>query len=225
MSIELIAFDFDGTLVHTAPDIIKATNAFLQLHGRKPLSDLEIIDHIGMGLVGLIRGVIPEAEHHPEIAAHVENQFSKIYDEFVLEEPVLFDGVEDFLKSCPLKIAVVSNKPERYIHQIFRHLKLDHYPWVSIVGGDTHPECKPNPLPLKTVMSAAKVTPNQTLMVGDGPPDVGVALACKSHLLAVDFGYSPLAELKSLGAEFHISHFNQIMSHIERLDQIDFLAR
>ena len=218
MSIKLVAFDFDGTLIHTAPDIISATNEFLQLHGREPLPDHEVISHIGMGLIGLIRGVVPEAEHHPEIAAAIEAQFSKVYDAHVLKQAVPFDGVREFLDAWPHQIAIVSNKPERYIAPLLKHLKLDHYPWAAIIGGDTYPERKPHPLPLEMAMKAAKVEPHETLMVGDGPPDVGVALACKTQFMAVSFGYSPLEELKSLGAEHSVGHFLELQGAIENLE-------
>lgn len=218
VSIELIAFDFDGTLIHTAPDIIRATNEFLELHGREPLSDIEVIEHIGMGLTDLIRGVVPEAAHHPEIAQAIETQFSRVYDEHVLRDARPFDGAEEFLASWPGKLAIVSNKPERYIHQLLQHLKLDRIPWTSVIGGDTLTERKPHPLPLETAMRESGCGPSQTLMVGDGPPDIGVAIACKTSLLAVSFGYSPLAELKQLGAQHWIDHFSELPRKIVQIE-------
>lgn len=218
MPIKLVAFDFDGTLIHTAPDIICATNEFLQLHGRDPLPDAEVISHIGMGLTALIRGVVPEAEHHPEIAKAIETQFSKVYDAHVLLQAQPYDGVREFLDTWPHHVAIVSNKPERYIHLLLKHLKMDHYPWAAIVGGDTFSERKPHPLPLEMAMKAAGVGPEETLMVGDGPPDIGVAIACKTKLLAVSFGYSTLDELKSLGAEHSIGSFSQLRQAVERLE-------
>lgn len=221
MAIRLVAFDFDGTLVHTAPDIVRATNEFLQLHGREPLPEQEVIEHIGMGLVGLIRGVVPEAAHHPEIAADIEAQFSKVYDEHVLREVRPFDGVKEFLSQWPHRTAIVSNKPERYIHQILKHLRLDQIPWSAIIGGDSLRTKKPHPLPLETAMNAAGASSEETLMVGDGPPDMGVALACKTHLLAVSFGYSPLSELRALGAEHWIDHFQELPRKIVQLESYD----
>lgn len=221
MAIKLLCFDFDGTLVHTAPDIISATNEFLILHGHKALSDQEVISHIGMGLVGLLHGVVPEAQHHPELRKEIERQFSKIYDAHVLSQPQPFDGVREFLSNCPKKIAVVSNKPQKYIHQLLRHLKLDLHPWTAVIGGDTYAECKPNPLPLLQAIKMADCSPQETLMVGDGPPDVGVAKACGTPFLGVSFGYSTPSELRALGAEHFIDHFAELPRAISRFESFD----
>lgn len=217
MPIKIVIFDFDGTLVDTGPDICRATNDFLQLHGREPLSHAEITEHIGQGLTGLIQGVVPEAEHHPELLKNIEGQFSKIYDEYVLNDPRPFEGAENFLKNTPLKMAILSNKPERYIHLILKHLGWESLPWAAIVGGDTYAEKKPHPMPLMNILQKTECQPSEALMVGDGPPDVGVALATQCHLLAVSFGYSPIDELRSLGAEHWIGRFAELNAHLERL--------
>lgn len=217
--IRLLAFDFDGTLVHTAPDIIKATNEFLLLHGHEPLTDAEVINHIGNGLVGLVQGVVPEAEHHPELRATIEAQFTKIYDEYVLDKAQPYPGVIPFLNSWRHKIAIVSNKPERYLHLLLRHLKMDQYPWAAVIGGDTFSEKKPHPMPLEAAMKAAGVRAEETLMIGDGPPDMGVAQECGTHLLAITFGYSPIEELQSLGAVWSMDHFDELPQKIQQIER------
>ena len=69
-------------------------------------------------------------------------------------------------------------------------------------------------------MAAAGVTPRETLMIGDGPPDMGVAKAAGTNLLAVTYGYSPLSDLKNLGAQHWISHFGELRGNIAQLDGV-----
>jgi len=46
----LLVFDLDGTLIDSAPDIVTAMNQTLKNNGKSPLSDAQIIAHIGEGL-------------------------------------------------------------------------------------------------------------------------------------------------------------------------------
>ena len=65
-SVELVIFDFDGTLVDTAPDLVRSTNLFLESKGLEALSEARIRAEIGMGLRKLIVSVFPEDQRSPE---------------------------------------------------------------------------------------------------------------------------------------------------------------
>ena len=43
----LVIFDFDGTLVDTAPDLVTATNLWLAARGLPPESDARVRSEIG----------------------------------------------------------------------------------------------------------------------------------------------------------------------------------
>jgi phosphoglycolate phosphatase len=201
--IELVLFDFDGTLVDTAPDIIRAANRFLKERGKAELTELQIRSHIGMGLKQLMMGLFPELNRESqieEIKAEYEDGFMKIYQEECLKSPMAFEGIHEFIEDFDGRIAIVSNKRERFIRPILEKVGLAHYPWLQIVGGDTYPNMKPHPQPFLEVIGAADTTPQNTVIVGDGIPDVRGALAIGSRCIAVEFGYTPADELLKLGA-------------------------
>lgn len=50
----LLVFDLDGTLIDSAPDIVRAANLTLVSFGKKPLPTETIVAHIGEGLSQLI---------------------------------------------------------------------------------------------------------------------------------------------------------------------------
>lgn len=216
--IRLLIFDFDGTLVHTAPDICNAVNEFLELNDHPHLSSEEIVSHIGMGLGNLVDGVFPEAQSNPEFMEKVEKQFLEIYDRHCLKLVKPFDGAMRLLESWPHKLAIVSNKKEYYVRKVLKHLKMDHLPWSCVLGGDSKPYKKPSPQILHDAIEAAGVTPSEALMVGDGYPDVGAAKAAGIPCVAVQFGYTKHEELITCGATHSIANLLELERLVERLN-------
>ncbi|NJL24082.1 MAG: HAD hydrolase-like protein [Calothrix sp. SM1_5_4] len=204
--IRLVCFDFDGTLIDTAPDLIRATNLYLKSKGLEPLPEARIRGEIGMGLRRLILDVYP-GDLDEDGRKRVEAEFLQVYEREFLTSPAPFEGALEFLQNFDGEIAIVSNKRMRFILPILQKLELDRLPWVKIVGGDTYPNMKPHPEPFLAAIQAAGVSPEETLIVGDGHPDVRGALAIESRCVAVSFGYTPVEELMDLGAWSRIDSF------------------
>ena len=59
----------------------------------------------------------------------------------------------------------------------------------GIVGGDTLPEGKPSPLPLRHLADGFGVPVHECLMVGDSRTDAEAAQAAGMPLVLVDYGY------------------------------------
>lgn len=207
----LVILDFDGTIVDTAPDIVAAVNKLLTLNNLKTLDPALIVSHIGHGLKQLLIDLF--GKHLKLDAAmeqKLEHQFIQIYKEECTKQVKIFAGVLEFLSQSPHAVAIVSNKQEGFIHHILQHLKLDNKPWAAIVGGDTFAHMKPNPLPFENVMKKVGVSADNTLVVGDGLPDVQGALNIGALCAAVNYGYLPAQELLNRGAHFQISSLLEI---------------
>lgn len=207
----LVILDFDGTIVDTAPGIVSAVNKLLALHKLNVLDHETVVPHIGMGLKKLIMDVFGQQLClNPELEKKLEQQFLDIYEKECLHQIKVFSGVLEFIKKSPHSIAIVSNKTEKFIHKILTHLNLDQKPWTAIVGGNTYPQMKPNPMPFEEVMKKVGVSAKNTLVVGDGIPDVQGALNIGAMCAVVSYGYLPAQELLSHGAHFQISSLLEI---------------
>lgn len=215
--IQLVIFDFDGTLVDTAPDLVRTANIFLRSKGHAGLPPEAIRAEIGMGLVNLLKGIFPEAFIDKTRQSDVETEFRALYDSEYLESPTLMEGAREFLDEWDRQVAIVSNKKVRYIRPILEKLRAHHYPWSSIIGGDSFNNMKPHPEPFLEAMKAAQVDPEETLIVGDGHPDIegAEAVGCKS--VAVEFGYTPIDELMALGAWRSIQSFHELLPLIRQI--------
>lgn len=215
MAIKLLIFDFDGTLVHTAPDIHTAINEYLVSYGKAEMAYEDVLPEIGMGLGQLFLNVFPEAQQDEKTFHTMVEDFVDRYEKHHLTQPQLFAGAEKLLQDWNGKIAILSNKREFYIHSILKHMKLDHLPWVDIIGGDTLSEKKPHTLPFEALLKKANLTSDEALMIGDGDPDILGAKNANIKSVAVSFGYGEIKHLKSLGAWKTIDHYDELLQLVE----------
>lgn len=219
--IKLTMFDFDGTLVDTAPDIITTTNLLLTKYEKPTLSAQAIRDEIGTGLGRLVEDVFPESKEDRSYHQSLIEEFISIYNERMLDTPSLFPGALEFLTtrapSAGQKIAIVSNKREAMIHKILGHLGLTHLPWVDIIGGDTLKSMKPDPAPFRRAIEKAGVDVTEAVIIGDGTPDIVGAANTGCFSIAVDFGYGAISELMSLGAHAKLSNYSMLPKVLQEL--------
>lgn len=213
----LLVFDLDGTLIDSAPDIITAVNDTLGAHGKPKLDDQQIIAHIGEGLTKLLQDLFKEDHLSPAQILTLESEFLMRYESVMFNQTRIFPGVEDFLTRYEGPIAIITNKNEKPAREVIEHLKLSRFPWVNIFGADTLPERKPSPLPLQTMMKQAGHAPGNTIMIGDGIPDMLSAQNAEVPAIAINFGYTHPTILKKYEPRGFLKHYNELHGIVEEL--------
>ena len=193
--IAAIVWDLDGTLVDSAADIAAALNRLLAEQDLPALDDDRIRDMIGEGVAILIRRGLAAHDVTPDEGRLDElvERFLLIYSQVATESTRLFPGARQALKTLSdsgLRQAICTNKPEAIARQVLSGLEIANY-FDVVVGGDTVPRNKPDPLPLQTVLERLDVTSERSLMVGDSAIDVVMAHAAGVDVVFVTFGYGP----------------------------------
>ena len=110
-----IAFDLDGTLVDTAPDLVGTLNTLLEQEGLAPLPLADARPYIGRGARWMIeRGFdAAGAPVHPERMPALFDRFIARYLSRIADESRAFPGCEaalDTLKAQGAKLVVCTNK-------------------------------------------------------------------------------------------------------------------
>src|SRR5215470_4289027 len=197
-----IAFDLDGTLVDTAPDLISALNYVLDREGLPQVPLQSARNMIGAGARKLIeRGL--EAEGRNMTVKDIDRMtagFIDYYAEHIADASRPFEGLEDaldLLTASGCRLAVCTNKLEWLSKRLLDQLGLSAR-FAAICGADTFGVSKPDPAILKQTVARAGGELSSAIMVGDAGTDVGAARRAGIPVIGVTFGYTdvPIAELK-----------------------------
>lgn len=202
--IQAIAFDLDGTLVDTLPDLVAAANAMRQHLDMPPLSDERIRSHVGDGIASLVhRAITDERDGQAEHAVWEQGFrfFVQYYRQHLTVFSTVYPGVTTaigLLKTLNLPLAIVSNKSERLALPLLQELGLAD-DFCLVLGGDSLPQKKPSPEPLLHTCKVLNIQPQALLMVGDSHNDVLAARAAGCPVQVVRYGYGDAATLDADG--------------------------
>ncbi|WP_339799283.1 phosphoglycolate phosphatase [uncultured Marinobacter sp.] len=213
-------FDLDGTLVDSAPDLAAAVDTMLEQLGRKPAGIESVRQWVGNGATVLVRRALagninwePASGKDEALFSDALAMFFSAYGDINGQHSVVYDGVEDCLKELAAlgcRLAVVTNKPERFVAPLLEQMGLEH--WFELtVGGDTLPVKKPDPAPLLHAMQALGGRPGTTVMVGDSAADVNAAIAASIPCVAVRYGYHYGPRIESLGAHAVVDSLAELL--------------
>ncbi len=214
-----ILFDLDGTLIESAPDLASALNAMLERLGHREFSQQEIRAWIGNGAAVLVQRALQKAlgrevEMKEEYFNEALKLFLSLYEERMCVETYLFPMVQETLqtlKNHGKKIAIVTNKPSKFIEPILENLQISKYV-DYVVGADTLKHKKPHPAPLLHVCDIFGIGVKEALMVGDSRNDVEAARACGMDVVGVDYGYNYEQSIEDLKPDVVVSGIEEIVS-------------
>jgi len=185
---QAILFDLDGTLVDTAPDLARATNALRMHHGLDPLP-FEVIrrqvSNGGSALVTLALGLEVTADGHTQARQFLLDA----YEQAVAVHSQVFSPLDIWLKEWhgnQRPWGIVTNKPRRYTLPLLDALALQ--PGALLCADDLSVK-KPAPEPLWEAARRLGVEPGQCWYIGDHARDIEAAVAAGMTAVAVGYGY------------------------------------
>ena len=190
---KLILFDFDGTLVDTAPDISLHANSILNEFGLPVHAVSEIKKAVGRGVHELFKDLEPRFKEEPELLEKTVVSFKRRYWDLPVIHTKPYPGVVEML-SGPLgffRKAIVTNKPHDLTQKILDKLSLSGY-FEMVIGLDLAYPPKPDPAAVRHVLEALKAAPADALYIGDSKIDGQTCKNAGIDFAWVDYGYGGL---------------------------------
>lgn len=186
-----IIFDLDGTLIDSAPDLHQAGLRMLAEFGAQPVTSEQTRSFIGNGAPKLVERLMAAGglAHDPHRHADCVASFLRHYAAAPAELTSLYPGVTDALDRLQeggWTLGICTNKPFDPAQTILASFGLLDRMAV-VVGGDTLPEKKPDPSPLRHAFLALPAGPR--LFVGDSEVDAETAQAASTPFALFSGGY------------------------------------
>ena len=184
-----VLFDLDGTLIDTAPDMVRALQSIQSSRGCDPIDYPTGRSQVSNGAIGLLRTAFPDLAIN--FGDDLHKEFLDIYEADVASESGLFSGLDkllDRLEAAAVPWGIVTNKPEFLTAKLLTALNLDHRS-AATVCGDTLPVRKPDPAPLLHATTIAGIDPTQTIYVGDALRDIEAGKNAGMGTVAAAYGY------------------------------------
>ena len=194
-----ILFDLDGTLVDTAPDLMRAHNHVMNKFGYPTKSTEEIRNLVGQGAGAMLgRSIWGQAKKEfgkvqdEKIKKEMVKEFVDYYGNNIVNESKLIDGVKDFLiwsKENKISMGVCTNKQEHLAIDLLKKIGIyDFFEYVA--GHNTFNYCKPDPRHLTSVVEILGGDLKKTLMIGDSETDANAAKAAEIPVILLENGYT-----------------------------------
>jgi phosphoglycolate phosphatase len=225
LSVRAVAFDLDGTLLDTLPDLAAAARSMLQELGRAQVDDATVRRYIGNGIPRLTKrlltGTLDGEPTEPEFE-HALAVFEQNYKATLSQRTRPFSGVEEGLRrfhSAGIPLACVTNKAQAFTLPLLEATGLAHW-FALVVSGDSLPAKKPDPLPLLHCARQFAIEPCELLVIGDSSADVTAARAAGCPVFCVSYGYSR-EKLQDLSADAIVPDLVQafgLVKHPQRAD-------
>lgn len=211
MKIDTIIFDLDGTLVHTAPDLLRAVNHVLERNDRPPVRLDQILETVSFGAKQMIRRGF-DLTGAPVDDKNLDAMFMRFIDFYIANIAIdshPFEGCVDLLENCRargMKLGVCTNKLENLAVKLLQELDMLKY-FAAVIGPDTISIPKPDPAPYRETVRRIGGNIHTSIMVGDSKTDIMTAKAAGVPVVAFTFGYSD-EPIETLGADFVLSHYS-----------------
>jgi len=189
-----LLLDLDGTLVDSLPDLLAVLNQVLGDFGVPELTAAEAKPMVGDGTLKLVERALAARSVTPDQIRPAQSRFLTLYEARPARLSRFYAGVPEVLTELARAgwvCAVCTNKPERATRVMLSELDLDRF-FRAVITGDTLPQKKPDPAPVRAALAALEVKPHRAISVGDHANDLRAAHSAGVRAIFARYGYGTL---------------------------------
>ncbi|MGI3183796.1 HAD-IA family hydrolase [Nioella aestuarii] len=219
MTLKLVIFDVDGTLIDSQAHIVAAMNGAFEGLGLTPPTREKTLSIVGLSLPVAIDRLMPDADAATQ-AAVVEGYkdgFMRLRIENGAALSPFYPGARDMLGMLAarddLLLGIATGKSRRGMdHLMDLHGVRPLFQTVQVA--DDHPS-KPNPSMILSCLSETGVDTIHAVILGDTVFDMEMGRNARIPAIGVNWGYHPAENLMQAGAVTVLTQFAQLESVLD----------
>ena len=204
ITLDVIMFDVDGTLVDSVADIVKAMNYTLTKLGMSERPPGAITSYIGTGVKDLVKkslGRRPAAGLVEEGVA----VFSDYYMEHSAEKSKLYPHVKETLEYfADKRKLILTNRYSKFADTTLREFGIREH-FEEIIGGDDESCLKPSACVLDRAFPGLKIDRAKAIIVGDMAIDVQTGKNSRIKTCWVSYGLGRREDVEPLKPDYMIN--------------------
>ena len=212
-----VIFDLDGTLADTIASITYCGNLALSRFGLPSFGEEDYKYFVGDGAAMLIRrALLAAGDERLEHFDEVYETYLEIFAKDCMYQVKPYEGIcalLEELKRLSVRIAVLSNKPDRDSLRVVEALFGKGY-FDFVQGQREDIPRKPDPAGVYRIMEAFVLPAGDFLYVGDSGVDMKTGRAAGIFTVGVLWGFRDRKELVENGADAVISKPLELLSHL-----------
>lgn len=198
MSLRLVIFDVDGTLVDSQADIVACMQVAFDSQGLPAPSRAAILGIVGLSLPVAMARLAPDADQDRLVSAYKKAFAARRVASAMAA--VLYPGaraaIETLHAQPEILLAIATGKSKRGLDALLGAQGLERY-FVSRQVADFHPS-KPHPSMIETALQECGVNQASAVMVGDTTYDREMAASAGVGFVGVSWGYHSADQLGSV---------------------------
>lgn len=208
--VQLVIFDWDGTLFNSVGQIVKSLRFAAQVH-QQPLTDEAAKSVIGLGLPEVMHTLFPQSVHlHDAITQSYKDYYPtlSVYDKW-------FEGVAEMLadlNQSGVLLAVATGKNRSGLDRVLNQTQSTNLFCITRAASET--QSKPHPQMLEEILTLTGIDVSQAIMVGDSSYDLEMAQRMGMSSIGVSYGvHSPetLQQYQPLSIEHNVTNLHHTL--------------
>ncbi len=213
--LELIVFDWDGTLMDSAARIVACMRAAFTDIGAEPPSPAEVREVIGLGLEEALLALWPEVDVAQRLQV-IQRYRAHFLGPTVTPSP-LFPGVDEVLNALHqqgLLLAIATGKSRAGLERALDESGLRSLFHATRCADETR--SKPHPQMLMELLDELGQSPHQALVVGDTLYDIEMAQNASVAAVGVSYGVHEPQRLLAAGARVCLDRIDALPAWLEQ---------
>jgi len=216
MSVKLIIWDFDGTILDTEKAIVYAKQETMRQLGLPVADERACADTIGLS------SRIGFAQMYPELTEEMLDKcvvnYRANFDRAKYEmPPTLFPGVTEVLKELKDKgiiLTIATSRNRRSLLDFLDKYGLSGFFSYLLAAEDTE-RLKPNPDPVLRTMKEVGMGVKETIVIGDMPYDILMGKNAGVCTVGVTYGNASREKLIEAGADYTIDTIGELTDKLD----------